>query len=616
MNEQLQAQIQAMLDHLRAAGLTAEDMTQLAQAVIMVLQDPARYPELIESAQRAGLIRPGDAPEEFNQQFLTVLLLALKQGVEEEQGAQQEPQQEPQQFAKGGLAQMAQKVAAAGRGGDTMLAHVNPREAEALRRMGGSGTINPNTGLREFKGGILGALSDAVSGIGHGVEDLGKGILGEDLARSIGGLGKDLAPVMSMALPMAVNFFMPGLGTSLAAGMGGGALGAVGSGALMGGLGSALGGGNFAQGALLGGLGAGGGKLLGDAAGGFIGNNFSGNTANIVGSGLAGGALSALQGKGFAQGAMQGAMGGMIGNAVGGMGDPAGNALSRGIAGGGAALGNALTAGYTPQQALMMGALGGLAKGMSPAQIAAGNKPAGYSLTGDKIADTAMLSDMGYGGEEAAKLASGNAGGYIEGIGQGATVAPTGFAGTNIGWDGKSAAAAMMLNSVLGSANTPEQVQQQLQSAPGMSPEQREYFNRAPTRWDWSKLQQEAASKGMGLGQYMATNWRDVAQGKYNTAGSGQQTPAFRNGGALNAMRYAQGGGSGRDDTIDARLSDGEYVMDAETVAMLGDGSNKEGAQRLDKFRQEVRKHKGNALARGKISPDAKSPLQYMKEAA
>ena len=80
---------------------------------------------------------------------------------------------------------------------------------------------------------------------------------------------------------------------------------------------------------------------------------------------------------------------------------------------------------------------------------------------------------------------------------------------------------------------------------------------------------------------------------------------------------YAAGGptkgeGSGRDDTIEALLSDGEYVMDAETVALLGDGSNDEGARRLDEMRKELRKHKGKGLSKGKFSPDAKNPLEYV----
>lgn len=37
-----------------------------------------------------------------------------------------------------------------GRGGDTILAHINPLEAKILKKAGGSGTINPDTGLPEF----------------------------------------------------------------------------------------------------------------------------------------------------------------------------------------------------------------------------------------------------------------------------------------------------------------------------------------------------------------------------------------------------------------------------------------------------------------------------------
>jgi len=67
-------------------------------------------------------------------------------------------------------------------------------------------------------------------------------------------------------------------------------------------------------------------------------------------------------------------------------------------------------------------------------------------------------------------------------------------------------------------------------------------------------------------------------------------------------------------DTINARLSDGEFVIDAETVALLGDGSSEEGARVLNRMRREIRQQKGKALAKGKFSPNAKSPLTYIKE--
>ena len=72
------------------------------------------------------------------------------------------------------------------------------------------------------------------------------------------------------------------------------------------------------------------------------------------------------------------------------------------------------------------------------------------------------------------------------------------------------------------------------------------------------------------------------------------------------------GTGTGRSDEIPALLSDGEYVIDAETVALLGDGSGKAGAQRLDEFRAKIRKHKGRNLAKGKFSVNAKRPERYL----
>jgi hypothetical protein len=75
---------------------------------------------------------------------------------------------------------------------------------------------------------------------------------------------------------------------------------------------------------------------------------------------------------------------------------------------------------------------------------------------------------------------------------------------------------------------------------------------------------------------------------------------------------FVEGPGTGRSDSIKAELSDGEYVFDAETVALLGDGSSKAGARQLDALRERIRSHKGAALAKGKFSPDAKRADQYL----
>jgi len=50
----------------------------------------------------------------------------------------------------GDLRKIARLLQDKGRNGDTILAHINPREAALLREQGGSGEINPETGLMEF----------------------------------------------------------------------------------------------------------------------------------------------------------------------------------------------------------------------------------------------------------------------------------------------------------------------------------------------------------------------------------------------------------------------------------------------------------------------------------
>jgi hypothetical protein len=139
-----------------------------------------------------------------------------------------------------------------------------------------------------------------------------------------------------------------------------------------------------------------------------------------------------------------------------------------------------------------------------------------------------------------------------------------------------------------------------------MSPAQQEYFNRPLVTWDWTKMQQDAAASGQDLSSYLSQNWNKVTAGQYNSP-----TTKLARGGALNALALG-----GRSDTIDAKLSPNEYVMDAETIALLGNGSPDSGAKKMDQMRAAIRAHKGKALAAGKISPNAKSPLAYMKGVA
>lgn len=51
----------------------------------------------------------------------------------------------------GDARELAEMIRRLGRGKDTVLAHITPEEADLLRRLGGSGKTNPQTGLPEFQ---------------------------------------------------------------------------------------------------------------------------------------------------------------------------------------------------------------------------------------------------------------------------------------------------------------------------------------------------------------------------------------------------------------------------------------------------------------------------------
>lgn len=75
-----------------------------------------------------------------------------------------------------------------------------------------------------------------------------------------------------------------------------------------------------------------------------------------------------------------------------------------------------------------------------------------------------------------------------------------------------------------------------------------------------------------------------------------------------------QGSEGGQSDMIDAKLSPGEYVMDAESVSALGDGNTAAGIAKLDELRQQLRAQKRSAPA-DQIPPQAAGPLSYMQGA-
>lgn len=152
---------------LRDQNLPPEVLDLLNQMVDEILAMPEQY------AQIRAKYMAQDIPEEllpptFDAEFFSALNLAL-----DEMRASTGTPLPPQGFAAGGLATLrpiAAAMADQGRYGDTMLAHISPREAGVLRQMGGSGSINPNTGLPEF------FIKKLFKGVGKALKSIGRAV--------------------------------------------------------------------------------------------------------------------------------------------------------------------------------------------------------------------------------------------------------------------------------------------------------------------------------------------------------------------------------------------------------------------------------------------------------
>jgi len=88
----------------------------------------------------------------------------------------------------------------------------------------------------------------------------------------------------------------------------------------------------------------------------------------------------------------------------------------------------------------------------------------------------------------------------------------------------------------------------------------------------------------------------------------------FSEGGKDLHHRYVRGEGDGTSDSIPAMLANGEFVIPADVVSNLGNGSNDSGAKILDEFLRVIREHKKKHDAR-RLPPDSKGPLSYLTDA-
>jgi hypothetical protein len=222
---------------LEEMEIPPEVLALLNTMVDEVLSDPANYAAIRERYMAQG-VDEELLPEAFDAQLFGALQVAL------DQLRAPDTMAPPQNFAKGGIASlrpMAQAMADAGRNGDTMVAHISPIEAQILRRIGGSGTTNPTTGMPEF------FLKKLYKKIGKTIKKfanttIGKIVIGTALFMVAGpaAAGMLFGSTAAPALIAATSGFVAGAGTSLIAGrnfkdsLKAGAIGAVTAGAVSG----------------------------------------------------------------------------------------------------------------------------------------------------------------------------------------------------------------------------------------------------------------------------------------------------------------------------------------------------------------------------------------------
>lgn len=591
-----QETITVIEQQLSGTNIVAEDLTEAIQMLEYVLQNPEVYPEVRMAAIKDGLIDEGMFPPQFDEVLIISLLVVLY-------GMQDRLAQ--QGYARGGLAVSGKQLARMGQGGDRQLAHINDREAEVLRRMGGQGTVNPNTGLREYKG---------------------------------------LKNVLKVALPIAATLVAgplgAAIGTSLTAGTAlagtvaapilGGAIVGGGSAALQGALSGDLNFRDIALGAVSGGVGGLAPGITSELAQQFP--NLSPAAVRAIAGGATGALGSAVTGGDPVQGIARGAIGSFFAPTVAkgmeNMTQRASTVVNNMMQANAATSGNMKPVATTGASTVYQPAPGSDQNiifsqelempGYGNPQYADFAQP--IDLPFDEFASmldpqyepttinpmTAQQQQVvdPFNTQEA--LIEATESNQSQGImGDIKNLLPKGILPENLNLS-DLALGAVALSALGGLSGDDKMTIAEF--------EQDGFFDRPTDTIDFISIRNDANKAGVSLSQFLNSNLYRSNKDKYYI--ESPTTMMAARGGIMDAPGYVSGPGNGRDDVINARLSDGEYVIDAESVSMLGDGSNAAGAKMLDDMRKKLRMHKGKVLAKGRFSPDAKSPLEYMRRSA
>jgi hypothetical protein len=613
---------ESLRQNMAELELTPSQLTTLIEVFEYMSQRPAEYKQIRQDLIDNDFVDPEDLPEEYDVELIGALLSVLNElQMTQAQGAQAPmtdmppvegadamqgmgPMQ-PMAMAQGGLADVASYLSSQGRNGDTMLAHITPDEAQLLQSRGGSGTINPATGLPEY---FLKKVFKAIKSVVKSVVNVAKKVLKSPVGRILSTVA--LAAVLG---PTAIGAVLGKAGTA-----------ALASGAVT------LGGGGSMKDALISGaMGyiGGGGTIMGASPVSAVGSYLPGAAGGALNTGLATGVIGAGVGKlggmstqdalkmGLTSGASAAALAGLsdaqqqqagrdaqfrsdYANAGGGTAQDLLNAQASGGAGSDLQLppGAAPEAGYSVAGGAPAGG------GTSPLQLPPGTAPEpGYTVAG---AQPGFLDRLTTGAKDFynENLSPSRAGlpadaGILRKYGP-LALAGTAAIGAAGGMEGKPGDPAPLFNKDYTGMDY-------MRDNPGQFSGGLDMSYRRPTTPRNPVVETNFATQKPGQSQPGQITPMGITQspggvaqpynmeGMYGVPliyGPDGQPQRLAKGGAPVPTEFPRkngpinGPGTGTSDDIPAMLSDGEFVFTAKAVRNAGNGSRRKGAARMYKL--------------------------------
>ena len=480
-----------------------------------------------------------------------------------------------------GLKSLAQELRSYGRNGDTILAHINPKEAGILKALGGSGTINPDTGLPEY---FFKAVSRAVAAPFKAVNEVVKAIpvIGPAIDRGLVSLDKAVGNTIpggwNTLAQTALAFTPLGLPAKvgLAALGGSGAFGPNGKF-------------NFQRALMSGAMAYGMNQLtagLQNAGGGVT----PGGTTDVIAGNLG------VEGAGT------------------GLGSQA-EMLARPEFGGGFDVVPRGLADAIPKDAALQAANTGLSNAASNPDVFAGLSGTQQIVPQPSAASNFASDFVSKTGENLA--AAGRGVTNLSGFGTGASDAASAFA-KPVTTSGLTALGVGTMG--LASLDAQEKaLNEQLQQG---QINDTEYSRQMALIADGRRRAEEAV-RANPYQFAMGGQVDDELGGDYSAMGMDQGNLQkglfgmnYAMGGNVSTPRFLSGGGDGMSDSIpariegkqEARLADGEFVVPADVVSHLGNGSSKAGAKRLYSMMDRVRHERTGTKKQGKQI----NPMKYM----